>query len=139
MGSDALSLLLDTHALLWVLNDEKRLGARARKRIERDATRGTLAVSAITFWEVALLTLRRRVAVTPTGPALRAHVLGLGVHELSIDGAVAELAGRLSIKHADPADCLLVATALEHDVTLVTADAKLLAWGGRLKTLAADR
>lgn len=34
---------------------------------------------------------------------------------------------------------LLVATALEHDLTLVTADAKLLAWGGRLKTLNAER
>jgi PIN domain nuclease of toxin-antitoxin system len=139
MGSDALSLLLDTHVLLWALNDEERLGTKARKRIDRESTRGTLSVSAISFWEIALLTLRRRVAVTPAGAALRAHVLGLGVHELAIDGAVAELAGRLSSNHADPADCLLVATALEHDVTLVTADAKLLAWGGRLKTLNAER
>lgn len=139
MESDALSLLLDTHVLLWVLNDEARLGTKARKRIDRESQRGALSISAITFWEITLLTLRRRVAVTPSGAALRAHVLGLGVHEFAIDGAIAELAGRLSTKHGEPADCLLVATALEHDLTLVTADARLLAWGGRLKTLNAER
>ncbi len=139
MGSDALSLLLDTHVLLWVLSDEARLGTKARRRIDKESTRGTLAISAITFWEIAMLSLRKRVAISPKGPALRAHVLGLGVHELSIDGAVAELAARLSPSHPDPADCLLVATALEHDVPLVTADARLLAWGGGLKTVSAER
>ena len=139
MGSDALTLLLDTHVLLWSLNDDAALGAKAKKRIEREAARGAVAVSAISFWELALLTLRKRVNLTPTGSAFRAHVLGLGVQELPIDGAVAELAGRLSQRHADPADCLLVATALEHELTLVTADVKLLELGSGLKTIAANR
>jgi PIN domain nuclease of toxin-antitoxin system len=132
-------LLLDTHVLLWVLKEDEQLGAKARKRIEREAVRGTVAVSAVTFWELAVLTLRKRVTVTPSGPALRAHVLGLGVQELPIDGAVAELAGRLSTQHGDPADCMLVATALEHDLTLMTADSRLLALPGGLKTLPACR
>lgn len=139
MGSDALTLLLDTHVLLWLLDEEERLGPRARRRLERESTRGGLAVSAITFWEIALLAQRGRIQVSPAGPALRAHILGLGVAELGIDGSVAELAARLASRHGDPADCMLVATALEHDLTLVTADTVLLAWGGRLRTLAADR
>lgn len=139
MGNAALTLLLDTHVLLWVLNEDDELGAKARKRIEREAVRGAVAVSAVTFWELAVLTLRRRVMVTPSGPALRAHVLGLGVQELPIDGAVAELAGRLSTQHGDPADCMLVATALEHELTLVTADSRLLELPGALKTLPARR
>jgi PIN domain nuclease of toxin-antitoxin system len=139
VGSDALTLLLDTHVLLWSLKDDEQLGAKAKKRIEREAARGAIAVSAISFWELALLTLRRRVNLTPSGSALRAHVLGLGVQELPIDGAVADLAGRLSLRHGDPTDCLLVATALEHELTLVTADTKLLELGAGLKTIAANR
>ena len=139
MGSDALTLLLDTHVLLWLLDEEERLGPRVRKRLEKESTRGGLAVSAITFWEVALLVQRGRVQISPAGPALRAHVLGLGVTELGIDGSVAEHAARLVPRHGDPADCMLVATALEHDLTLVTADTVLLEWGGRLRTFAADR
>lgn len=138
MGSSALTLL-DTHVLVWVLKDDEELGPKARKRLERESAQGTLAVSAMTFWEIAMLSLRRRLTVNPSGPGLRAHVLGLGVAELGVDGAVAELAARLSPKHGDPADCLLVATALEHGATLVTADEKLLTWGGGLKVLAADR
>jgi PIN domain nuclease of toxin-antitoxin system len=139
VGSDALTLLLDTHVLVWSLKDDEQLGAKAKKRIERESARGSVAVSAISFWELALLTLRKRVNLTMSGSALRAHVLGLGVQELPIDGAVADLAGRLSPRHADPADCLLVATALEHDLTLVTADTKLLELGSGLKALAANR
>lgn len=139
MGSDALTLLLDTHVLLWVLNDDERLGPKAKKRVEREAARGAVAVSAMSFWEISLLTLRKRVSVTPSGAALRAHVLGLGVQELPMDGAIADLAGRLSSRHGDPADCVLVATALEHDLSLVTADGKLLELGGGLKSVPADR
>jgi PIN domain nuclease of toxin-antitoxin system len=139
VGSDALTLLLDTHVLVWSLKDDEQLGAKARKRIERESARGAVAVSAISFWEVSLLILRKRVQLSPSGPALRGHVLGLGVQELPVDGAIAELAGRLSQRHGDPADCLLVATALEHELTLVTADARLLELGAGLKTLAANR
>ena len=66
--------------------------------------------------------------------ALRERLLTDGLVEIPVDGRIATRAGLLSDLHGDPADRIIVATALEGH-TLVTADQQILDWGGDLDRL----
>ena len=127
-------ILLDTHALLWSRSGSPRLGRRARTEIEEAWRRGELAVSAITFWEVAMLQDKGRCTLRRDVGAWRATLLDEGLTEIPVNGAVAAVAAALPDMHGDPADRLIAATALGGHV-LVTSDRRLLAWPGGLDTL----
>jgi len=109
------------------------IGTR-RKPADRPAwEEQTLAVSAISFWESALLHGRKRLEL-PRPPALwREDVMAAGLHEVPLDGGIAVAAAQLGIDHKDPADRFIVATAIAHDATLVTADKSILRWRGKLR------
>ena len=121
-------ILLDTHVVVWVAADSERLGRRAARRIDRGLRDDELALSAFTYWEVATLVNRGRLRLRGGAEELRARLLRMGVHEFPVDGEIAILAARLRSFHGDPADRIIVATALAHDATLVTADEALLEW-----------
>ena len=58
-------IVLDTHALIWWVSDPDRLGAKARRIIDREVEAGeTLRVSAISAWEIAMLTSASRLELT---------------------------------------------------------------------------
>lgn len=121
-------ILLDTHTLLWMDADEPQLGPKARQAIAQAWRSTGVAVSAITFWEVALLVQRGRVALPVPVPQWHAEVLRSGVREFPLDGRVALAATALEGLHRDPADRFIAATALQHGSALVTADQALLDW-----------
>jgi PIN domain nuclease of toxin-antitoxin system len=131
-------ILLDTHALVWTDANSGRLGAKARTVIERAAAAGQLCVSAISYWEVAMLQQKGRLRIAAPLGDWRRDQLQAGLIELPVDGAVGIQAASLSSFHGDPADRLLVATALAHGARLMTADGNILGWGGALDTLRAD-
>ena len=134
MGSRHL-ILLDTHVLIWLDQDDQRLGPETNRLIDTGLAAARLAVSAITFWEVALLVAKGRLALASSAMAWRRDVLGHGMVELPVDGAGGVRAAELPAFHADPADRFIVATALAHDATLLTADERILAWPGSLRRL----
>ncbi|MDD5308377.1 MAG: type II toxin-antitoxin system VapC family toxin [Deltaproteobacteria bacterium] len=124
-------LLLDTHILIWLAEGLADLPPRSRRRIN-DAARGPgLAVSAISFWEVAMLARRGRIAIRRPVHAWRADVLAApGIREIAVSGDVGVEAVLLPGKlHEDPADRVLVATARLHGLALGTRDRRLLAYG----------
>jgi PIN domain nuclease of toxin-antitoxin system len=123
-------ILLDTHAFLWVALAHQKLGRGARKRIDRANARGELAVSAISYWEIAMLADAGRVRLASEVSALREAARSSGFVELAIDGDIAIVAARLQGLHGDPADRLIVATALCRKATLLTADQKILTMKG---------
>ena len=127
-------LLLDTNALLWMRIGDRRLGDAARREIERAWQSDELAVSAISFWEVAMLADKGRIRLTDDVHAWRRDHLEQGMVEVPIDGRTAIRAVQLTAFHADPADRLIVATALEGH-RLVTSDRRILEWSGRLSRL----
>jgi len=120
-------ILLDTHVLVWLSEADPRLGKRARRRVERAFHDGDAATSAFSFWEIANLTHAGRLRGLRTPEEFRAATLRSGVVEVAVDGEIAILSTRLRGMHADPADRLIVATALARGATLVTADQKILA------------
>ena len=127
-------LLLDTNALLWLRRGDSRLGRAARREIERAWQSDELAVSAISFWEVGMLVNKGRIRLADDIPAWRRDHLEQGMVEIPLDGETAIRAVQLTDFHADPADRLIVATALAGH-RLVTSDRRILEWSGRLKRL----
>ena len=132
-------ILLDTHVLLWVVSGSDRLGKRARKRIELEFGEGRVAVSAMTYWEIAMLASRKRIEMEQSSAEFRRIVINLGVPEIAVSGDVGSVAGELDSFHGDPADRILVATALAHEAGFVTADERILAWKSSLPRIDARR
>ena len=124
-------ILLDTHTLWWHEEGNPKLGARARLMIERAFEENNAAVSAISFWEVAMRVQKRQIDFLSDVPAWRLDLISRGLREIPVDGAIAARAGLLSDMHGDPADRLIVATALEGH-QLLTADQRILSWNGPL-------
>jgi PIN domain nuclease of toxin-antitoxin system len=134
-----LRLLLDTHVLIWLAEGLTDLPPASRKIIDRAATSHGVAVSAISFWEVAMLESRGRISLSAPIDEWRRRVLSApGLDEVAVTGSVGiealRLPGRL---HADPADRILVATSRLEGVTLATRDDRLLRYGeaGHLATV----
>ena len=121
-------IVLDTHVLAWADNDERKLGRKAKTLIDRFWNGGNVSVCAISFWEVALLQSKGRIKLRVGVDEWRAQLLVAGLIELPVDGAIGIQAVDLNGLPDDPADRLIVATALHHRAALVTADEKLLAW-----------
>ena len=139
MASDTLmATLLDTHALVWLLEGSERLGPKSRDRIKASAQSNSLYVCAITPWEIAMLVNKGRLSFDQeVGQWLKSALSmpGIRLAPLSIDIAVAstQLPGDF---HADPADRMIVATAINLAATLVTEDKLILTYSkaGHLKT-----
>ena len=121
-------IVLDSHVLAWAANDDRKLGRRTRALIDRHWPRGGVAASAMSFWELALLQARDRIDLPHPIDRWRDDLLAAGLVELPIDGWVGIRAVSLGALGSDPADLLIVACALQHSATLVSADERLLAW-----------
>lgn len=126
-------ILLDTHVLLWFVDSPGRVGRRAARLFDRGLYGETLGVAAVSFWELAMLVRKRRVVMRSSPGELRDAVLGQGIREIVLDGAMGVVAGELTGLHGDPADRMIVATAMALDATLMTADESLLDWPGALR------
>jgi PIN domain nuclease of toxin-antitoxin system len=119
-----MKLLLDTRALLWWLDDNKALSAKARRAI-RDA-RNTVFVSAATAWEMSIKqALGKLQAPDDLADALTANRF----HPLPITINHATAAGSLPRHHDDPFDRMLVAQAHAELLTLVTQDPQIGLYG----------
>ena len=127
-------ILLDTHVLVWLRLGDRMLGHRARAVIERATREGNVAVSTITFWEAGMLQGNGRVQLPAEPSVWRASLLREGLVEIPVDGAIAARAGTLRDIPGDPADRLILATALEGH-QLITGDTRLLEWPGDIARL----
>ncbi len=132
MGS-AQVIVLDTHVALWLITESSSLGKECRRIARQAAANAQLAVSAVSFWEIALLIAKRRLRLGDSAGEMRRQILAAGASELPLAGEIAILAGELDGLHSDPADRFIAATAIAHDATLVTADERLLRWRHRLR------
>ena len=120
--------LLDTHVLVWLALDPKRVSKEARKLIERARAKEGLTIASITLWEIATLVARGRIAVQGTVANWTTQLLATtGVAVLDLTPTIAELSTTFGPDYArDPADQIIGATARAHGLPLITADTKLL-------------
>jgi PIN domain nuclease of toxin-antitoxin system len=121
-------IILDTHVLLWMDRNDEALGPQTRQWVEQAWRTDVVAVSAISFWESALLARRGRIALPVAVDVWRADLLQAGIREIAVDGRIALLSTRLEGLHQDPADRFIVASAMTAGALLVTADRRILEW-----------
>ena len=126
------SALMDTQVLVWLLEGDKRLGQETKELADGALREETLFVSAITFWEVAMLARRQRSPVPQPAAYWRQRVLGMGIAEIPVSGDIGILATELEDFPTDPADRIIAATALLQGATLITADEGILRWTGQI-------
>ncbi len=127
-------ILLDTQVLVWLRTDAGQMGREALGDVDRAWLAGEAAVSAITFWEIAMLVDKGRIELSKDVGLWRRQNLRQGLTEIPVSGEIGIRAGALSGLPGDPADRIIVATALEGH-RLVTADRRILAWSGPVQRL----
>ena len=84
-----MTLLLDTHTVLWMTEDVPRLGRAARRSCDAALAAGEIAVPTIVFYEVGRALLRGRVAGPPSVRDWRARILSLGMREIPLSAEIA--------------------------------------------------
>ena len=123
-----MTALLDTHILIWWLNDASRLSRKQREVVDSASADSPLLVSDISLWEVATLCDLGRIRLAvPLREWLDKAVAPPLVRRQGISPAIAaELAALPDSFHRDPADRILVATARVLGATLLTHDRRII-------------
>lgn len=118
--------VLDTNVLLFDAYEPARIGRNVRRVLDRGASEGTLVISDITLWEVAMLAERGRTPIEDPEAFLHDAIKGwqLTVQPITIE--IALLSVRLGFR-SDPADLLIAATSVHLGATLITSDERLRA------------
>ena len=131
-----MNLLLDTHALLWWLDDSPRLGGEARVRIADPSV--IVFVSAASAWEIAIKSgLGRLHLAPPPEECIPPEIERGGFRPLAITVEHALAVRSLARHHHDPFDRLLIAQAMCEGLGIVTTDPAFAAYG--VATIAARR
>ena len=114
-----MSLLLDTHVVLWWLADDCTLAAEIKERLDHEPD---VYVSPATIWEVAI---KQSIGKLDKPADLPERIRDSGFRHLNINAEHGIVAGRLPLIHRDPFDRMLIAQAQVEHLTLVTRDAEI--------------
>lgn len=112
-------LLLDTNVLLWLLNDDNKLGPKAREVIKNAQE---VAISEVSLWEISI---KISIGKLQPIPELLDTLHDLGFRRLTLKDEYLRLYEDLPLLHRDPFDRMLVAQASVENTTLLTGDAFL--------------
>ena len=129
-----MNLLLDTHIILWSTAEPEKLPISVAEELQRPSN--SLWFSPISVWEIHILAEKGRIWIGEDIEKSLRHMFDkLPLREAPINKEVAILSRRVTLPHQDPADRFLASTAMVYDLTLVTADHRLMNVKG-LMTLA---
>jgi PIN domain nuclease of toxin-antitoxin system len=119
-----LRLLLDSNVLLWSLSDRKKLTPRVRQLIDDDLNE--LFVSRTSVWELSAKVAAGRLAMPgSTIQSLLDQIAIAGLSVLELEDRYILRSETLPFHHSDPFDRLLIAQALEEDLTILSSDEKI--------------
>lgn len=121
-----MKLLLDTHIWIWGLADPQKLHRRVKRALR--APEAEIWLSPVSLWEFQVLVDRQRVQVSGNDAQawIDAALHEAPMKEAPLTHAIVRTLGAVKTPHRDPADRFLAATAATLDLTLVTADERLL-------------
>ena len=133
-------ILLDTCAMIWMAHEEP-FSIKAREKVVRvRKSGGIIAVSAMSAWEIGMLIARGKLPTTKSARLWFRDFTTFG--RVTVDEATPDILIASSFLpkpvHNDPTDRIIIATARQHDLTIITRDRAILAYGaaGHVKTMA---
>ena len=119
-------IILDTHAWIWWLSNPEMLSDVARRTIDDATARSAVGVSAMSVWELMTLTKKGRLQLSIDPAEWIALAEGLPAFRiLPVTSAIAVKSVTLPDIHSDPADRIIIATALVENLYLVSKDEKI--------------
>jgi PIN domain nuclease of toxin-antitoxin system len=129
-------ILLDTHALIWWVSNIDKIPSKARQAIRKEVKNGQLGISSISIWEICMLVKKGRIKLTMSLDSWLEMLESLpNLIFIPVDNYIAKTSVSLdAISLKDPADRIIVATALQSGLTLITGDQKIRK-SGLVKTL----
>ncbi len=128
-----MSLLLDTHLLLWTAGDPGRLSSEAQDLLGNPNTE--LMFSTASIWEVVIKSALGRDDFRVDPRQLRDGLIQNDYRELAIRSEHALAVGSLPPIHKDPFDRILIAQAQVENVTLLTMDDKVAGYPGPIRAV----
>jgi PIN domain nuclease of toxin-antitoxin system len=129
-------IVLDTHAFVWWVGGASDLSARAKRAIDAAVRQAPVVVSAISIFEIATAVRRERLQLKAPLDEWLQDIRALPeLHIEPVTADIAHLAGTLESEvPGDPADRIIVATAIVLETKLVTADV-LISKSRRIETV----
>jgi len=124
-------LLLDTHVWIWLMNEDLTLSSNFLKAVDRCQNHEGISISVISIWEIGMLAEKKRIELEMDSLNWVERSLALsGMVLVPISPRIAIQSTRLpGVVHGDPADRIMIATAIEENAVLVTHDQKILDYG----------
>jgi len=127
-------ILLDTHALIWIVSGAV-MRSEAVQQVSGALKNEAAYISAVSGWEIGLLARKRRpgALIFDGGPAawFERAIRQTGLKSVALDWQTAISVSSLpDLDHSDPADRMLIATARQNSLTLVTRDRPILDYAG---------
>jgi len=120
--------LLDTHALLWLITDDKRLSPRAKEAFLDQEN--VLFFSAASYWEICIkISLGKLQLETNWQEVIQNEMAANAIYWLPVEVSHCAELTKLPFHHRDPFDRMLVAQAVVEEMQLLSRDRRLSAYG----------
>jgi PIN domain nuclease of toxin-antitoxin system len=120
-----MTYLLDTHTLIWFLENDPRLPAVTRTQIE---TTPTIFVSVVSLWEIAIKANIGKLDLSFPFSTIAPNLISLGITEIPITFKDLEIYLSLPLHHRDPFDRILIAQAMNHSLIFISQDTQMDAY-----------
>ena len=123
-------ILLDTHAWAWFVSNPELLSKKAKKIVDKALQEKSILISSISAWEIALLVVKKRLKLTlDTADWIAASEALPFIKFIPVNNSVAIKSVNLPEPlHNDPADRIIISTAITEKAILVTKDEKILSY-----------
>lgn len=123
-------IVLDTHVLVWLVSNPEKLSRNAAKHINEEIKKQEILVSSISIWEIYMLIKKGRIKLSIHPQSWLEKVESISfIQFVPVDNRIASQSVNLPEPfHDDPADRIIIATALNHGATLITKDRRILSY-----------
>lgn len=121
-------IVLDTHVLVWFVSSPDKLSRNAQKRINEEIKKNEILISSISIWEIYMLVKKEKIKLSMHPDTWLGKVESLPfIQFIPVDNLIASQSVNLPEPlHNDPADRIIIATALSHGAILITSDRRIL-------------